>query len=82
MRARAAAEFGRIPEFHGLGSADSTFVEYLTGEREFYELTHDPDEIDNLASKAPADAIGARAQRVKRLQNSAAANARAIENEP
>jgi len=39
--------------YHALRSTDSTYVEYVTGEHEFYKLTNDPDEIDNLAAQDP-----------------------------
>lgn len=43
-------EFGNIPNLHALRSHDEIYVEYVTGEKEFYRLTEDPDEIDNIVS--------------------------------
>jgi arylsulfatase A-like enzyme len=37
-----------IPEFHGLRTADYTYVEYVDGERELYDLRHDPYELVNV----------------------------------
>ena len=42
------------PAFKGLRTNESLYVEYNTGERELYNLTNDPYQIDNLAnSTAP-----------------------------
>jgi len=50
-RQGGGGEMGGIPEYHALRSPDSTYVEYVTGEREFYKLTDDPDQINNLATQ-------------------------------
>lgn len=71
LRGRAArARFGgrrvqvtapnAIPEFHALRTARYTYVEYVTGERELYDVVRDPFELDNLVattSKALLDAL-------------------------
>jgi arylsulfatase A-like enzyme len=41
-----------IPEFKGLRTRDYTYVEYVTGERELYNLRADPFQLENLASGA------------------------------
>ena len=56
---------GRDPDFPAKGSgnprsyeairtATSTYVEYANGETEYYDLTHDPDELHNTAARLPA----------------------------
>jgi hypothetical protein len=36
-------------------TATALYVEYADGEREYYDLTTDPDELTNLAAQLPAD---------------------------
>ena len=43
-----------IPDYDGVRTARYTYVEYATGERELYDLRHDPDEVHNLAGTRPA----------------------------
>jgi N-acetylglucosamine-6-sulfatase len=40
------------PAFKGLRTNDSLYVEYITGERELYDLIKDPYQIENLADSA------------------------------
>jgi N-acetylglucosamine-6-sulfatase len=48
---------GNPPSYEALRSNRSLYVEYATGEREYYELRRDPFELDNLASRlSPAHA--------------------------
>jgi hypothetical protein len=55
---------------HALRSHDGLYVEYVTGEREFYRLTEDPDEIDNLASSAKVrNEVNAQHINLNRLSN-------------
>lgn len=48
-RSLGVREFGLIPEYKAIRAPEGTYVEYLTGEREFYRLTEDPSQVDNLA---------------------------------
>jgi N-acetylglucosamine-6-sulfatase len=43
-----------IPDYDGVRTSRYTYVEYATGERELYDLRHDPDEVHNLAGTRPA----------------------------
>lgn len=43
-----------IPDYDGVRTGRYTYVQYGTGERELYDLRHDPDEIHNLAGTRPA----------------------------
>ena len=42
-----------IPDYDGVRTGRYVDVEYATGERELYDLRHDPDEIHNLAGTLP-----------------------------
>jgi N-acetylglucosamine-6-sulfatase len=43
-----------IPNYDGVRTSRYVYVEYATGERELYDVRHDPDEIDNLAGTRPS----------------------------
>jgi N-acetylglucosamine-6-sulfatase len=45
---------GNPPSYEALRTPDLLYVEYVDGERELYDLTHDPYELHNLASTRPA----------------------------
>ncbi|HEU5433728.1 MAG TPA: sulfatase [Thermomicrobiales bacterium] len=58
---RAASEedddSATMPSWKALRRARDVYVEYETGEREFYDLAEDPDQLDNAAGKADAATI-------------------------
>jgi len=80
-RARAGREFGGIPEFHAIRTANSLYTEYVTGEREVYKLDHDPSEISNLATAGSAQESGPYFDRITALKASSGKNARQLESE-
>lgn len=41
-----------IPEFYAVRTMEWKYVEYVTGEKELYDLVNDPYELNNLAGKA------------------------------
>jgi len=43
-----------IPDYDGVRTSRWVYVQYATGERELYDLRHDPDELHNLAGTRPA----------------------------
>ena len=43
-----------IPDYDGVRTSRYAYVQYATGERELYDLRHDPDEVHNLAGTRPA----------------------------
>ncbi len=43
-----------IPDYDGVRTSRYAYVQYGTGERELYDLRHDPDEVRNLAGTRPA----------------------------
>ena len=50
-----------IPEYHGVRAATYTYVEYVDGDRELYDLRHDPYELTNVydhATRATQIALG------------------------
>ncbi len=55
----ASAEPADIPPYVGVRTANITYVEYSTGERELYDLTTDPYELQNLAGQASAATLEA-----------------------
>ncbi|PZS18962.1 MAG: sulfatase [Acidimicrobiales bacterium] len=45
---------GNPRSYEAIRTATSTYVEYSNGETEYYDLTHDPDELHNTAGQLPA----------------------------
>jgi arylsulfatase A-like enzyme len=41
-----------IPEYHGVRTATYTYVEYVDGDHELYDLRHDPYELTNVYDRA------------------------------
>ena len=81
IRAGKAA-LSNIPEYQGLRVAGYTYVEYATGEKELYNLTADPDELNNLAATAGSDLLATLHQRLDALRRCKAEDCRSAENEP
>jgi N-acetylglucosamine-6-sulfatase len=50
-------ESSGIPEFHALRTGDALYVQYVTGEREYYKLDSDPNEISNCAATTSAQEL-------------------------
>jgi hypothetical protein len=75
----AASAPNAIPEFHALRTPQYTYVEYMTGERELYDIAKDRDELNNLARKANATLVQGLSSRLKRLMACAAASCREAE---
>ena len=44
---------GDVPGYQGLRTRKNLYVQYVTGERELYDLAKDPDELRNLAPESP-----------------------------
>ncbi len=53
------ARHGNPPTYEALRTSTALYVEYRKGEREYYDLTRDPLELDNLAPTAPATTLAA-----------------------
>jgi arylsulfatase A-like enzyme len=83
-RRKQGTETARIPEFHALRTNGDTYVQYVTGEQEHYDLKDDPDQVDNGVKQGaqPSARVSMEEQRVEQLKHAAGASARALEDEP
>lgn len=68
---QASAGARGIPEYRALRTPQYTYVEYVTGERELYDLAKDPLELNNLASKASAAVLQNLAAQLAKLRTCA-----------
>jgi N-acetylglucosamine-6-sulfatase len=71
-----------VPPLRGLRTQTLSYVEYVTGETELYDLTADPYELKNLASTADPKLLAALSARVHALANCKAADCRTVEDAP
>lgn len=71
-----------IPEFHGVRGIGYIYVEYVTGETEFYDLTKDPYELHNLAGKLDTETAKILKDRVAELVRCKTESCRAAEDQP
>jgi len=69
----------RVRGYFGLRSAGATYVEYATGEKEYYDLVKDPYQMDNIASRLDAPTLAALHARVTALEDCKGAACRAAE---
>jgi len=72
----------QIPDFHGIRGNGYVYVEYATGEKEFYNLTNDRYELHNLASKLDPATRKALSDRLTLLVDCKADRCRAAEDQP
>jgi arylsulfatase A-like enzyme len=78
----AAIQVKGIPEFHGIRTANYTYVEYVTGERELYDINADPEELNNLIASADPSLLSVLHQRVASLSACSVDACRSAENQP
>lgn len=71
-----------VPELHALRTRTQLYVEYVTGERELYDLRRDPYELQNLVSTAASDLLAKLSARLADLQRCAGPGCRAAEDAP
>jgi len=57
-----------VPKFFGVESKRYKYIEYDTGEKEFYDLKRDPYELNNIVDSAPADLVARWAAKLRGLQ--------------
>jgi N-acetylglucosamine-6-sulfatase len=69
-----------IPAFVGLRTQLYTYIEYVTGERELYDLKKDPYQLQNLASAASPTLLQQLATQLAALRQCAADSCRTAEN--
>jgi len=62
-----------------LRTQDRLYVEYQTGERELYDLSSDPDELESLYPAADPGLVAKLSARMAELRRCAGANCRAAE---
>ena len=70
-----------IPDYDGIRTSRWVDVRYANGQRELYDLRHDPDEIDNLAGTRPV-LERQLAHRIAQLQRCGGRQCRAAEDAP
>lgn len=71
-----------ITPFVGIRTKDYTYVEYVTGEKELYNLKNDPYELNNMIAKASPDLLKELAARLAQLKKCAGATCRSEESTP
>ncbi len=76
------AQAQAIPAFRGLRTKDYTYVEYVTGEKEFYDLAKDPQQLVNAISSADPALLKQLSAKLAELRRCAANTCRAIELAP
>jgi len=69
-----------IPEFHALRTGRYTYVEYVTGEKELYDHSVDPFELNNIAATASPALLTQFHNQLAALQNCAGAACRTAES--
>jgi arylsulfatase A-like enzyme len=70
------------PGFNALRAEDFVYIENLTDERELYDLTKDPYQLDNLAATANPDIIETLSVQLAAMTTCAGDVCRAIEDAP
>jgi N-acetylglucosamine-6-sulfatase len=65
---RQASSSGNPPSYEALRTATELYVEYVDGEREWYDLTTDPDQLHNRYAELPPDARVGLHDRLVRLE--------------
>lgn len=70
------------PGFHGLRTGGYTYVEYDSNERELYDLTRDPDQLDNRAKAADPALLAQLAAQLAAIRGSGGAALRTAEQQP
>ena len=68
-----------LPAYAALRTEDATYVEYATGERELYDLSRDPYQLENLAGKVDPARIDRLHDRLTALRSCAAEECREAE---
>src|SRR5262249_5621348 len=71
-----------VPSYKGLRCRSHTYVEYETGEREFYDLLQDPNQLVNVHLMAPSRLIAQQSDRRAARASCQGAGCRAAENAP
>jgi N-acetylglucosamine-6-sulfatase len=75
-----SAPSGNPPSYEALRTSQYLYVEYVTGEREFYDLQSDPSEIDNRYDELDGDARAILHGRLIGLENCRGPSCRALDS--
>ncbi|GAA4499132.1 hypothetical protein GCM10023191_045470 [Actinoallomurus oryzae] len=59
---------GNPPSYEAVRTAHEVYVEYADGEREYYDLAKDPDELDNTVGRVPAKRLARLRSTLHRLE--------------
>jgi N-acetylglucosamine-6-sulfatase len=59
---------GNPPSYEAVRTTHDVYVEYADGEREYYDLRRDPDELDNAVSRVPARRLAQLKSMLHRLE--------------
>jgi N-acetylglucosamine-6-sulfatase len=70
----------RVPSYRGLRAEDYTYVEYATGEREYYDLPGDPHQLTNAYASLDETRKAALREKTRALAECAGANCRSLED--
>jgi arylsulfatase A-like enzyme len=68
------------PEMRAMRTRDYTYIEYATGERELYDLHHDPYELQNIAATADPELLKALTAELAALRRCAGVTCRGAED--
>jgi arylsulfatase A-like enzyme len=60
---------GDPPTYQAVRTANALYIQYVTGEREYYDLTKDPHRLHNVAKTAPAGRLAALQQKLNALRS-------------
>lgn len=69
----------RVRSYTGVRSEEDVYIEYATGEREYYDLTTDPYQMENTVGHLPPALLAKLSGRVAALKNCAGPACRAAE---
>lgn len=69
-----------VPAFRGIRGQSFSYVEYITGEKEYYDLQADPFQLENIAAKLDPKTLAHLSSRVKDLAACQASTCRTIED--
>jgi len=71
-----------VPQFQALRTKNLLYVEYVTGERELYDLRDDPYELENLFATTESFAVSPLGSRLEEMRHCSGATCRAAEGAP
>jgi N-acetylglucosamine-6-sulfatase len=70
------AASGNPPSYEAVRTDHEVYVEYADGEREYYDLRRDPDELDNAVTRLPATRLTELTSMLHRLETCSGAGCR------